>query len=118
MFVLANTYRYSWPATAMVPDLSEPGKVTPQTFQLSFEPLSRDELIAADREAARSGGDAQYSVLLKTIKGWDQVVSVENEPVPFSETALLQALKFTWFRIAAFNAYAESMSGEAARLGN
>lgn len=118
MFVLADTYRFSWPATAMVPNLSEPGKVTQQKFRISFEAMPRDEWLEINRTAAAEGSDANYAVLLEVIKGWDQVVSDENEPVPFSEATLRKAMQFSWFRTAAFTAYAEAMSGEEARLGN
>lgn len=118
MFVLSTVYRFSWPATALVPDVSQPGQVVKQRFQLSFEALPRDEWLAVSQAAALDGSDANFSVLLRVIKGWDQVISDDNEPVPFSEGALRQAMQFSWFRTAAFTSYAEALSGEAARLGN
>ena len=118
MFILSDVYRFSWPATALVPDVAQPGQVVKQHFQLSFEAMSRDGWLAVVQAASDGGSDANYEFLLRVIKGWDQVISAENEPVPFSEETLHQAMQFRWFRDAAFSSYHEAMSGEAARLGN
>lgn len=118
MFILSDVYRFSWPATAFVPDVALPGQIVKQQFQLSFEALPRDEWLAVNQAASQDGIDTNYEVLLQVIKGWDKVITNENEPVPFSEAALHRAMQFSWFRTAAFTSYAEAMSGEAARLGN
>lgn len=123
-FQLTETDRYWWPVTVRVPDPNTAGKVVEQTFNMQFEPVSRDEAIAHEEGYATCKSAAERvsherNHLMRIAKGWNEdVVGPDNKPVPFTEETFRQALQKSWFRIAVFNAYAESLNGEEARLGN
>ena len=51
-FKLAETYRYWWPVTVMVPDPQKPGNYIEQGFKAELEPLSQEELTCACEECA------------------------------------------------------------------
>lgn len=122
-FVLATTRAYWWPVTVSLPDPDNAGQVIVQRLKLLFEPRDQEaERAEQDRVAAIRDGVAQMkaerAMLMEVVKGWDDVVGRDGAVVPFSPEVLDQALRQAWFRRAAWTAYYESLSGEAARLGN
>lgn len=122
-FTLAQTVRYWWPVTVRLPDPETPGKILEQQLQVLFEPKGRDEAIAAQEayaqlDSAKERSAHEHRELADVVKGWDDVVDEEKAPIPFSEEALSRALQFSWFRAGVYEAYAQSLNGEEARLGN
>lgn len=122
-FKLAKSYRYWWPVTVRVPDPTKAGEMIEQTLRLQLEPQSRDAALAAQERAdgltkVRDLIDHEIEQTLLVVRGWDSVVDDDGEIVPFSPDALRAALQHTWFRTAVSRAIAESLNGEAARLGN
>lgn len=118
MFVLADSYRCLWPATAMVPDATQPGHVVEQKFKLLFEIMERDKVLELEEASLKDGSDWRFTMLLQVIKGWEDIVDHDGAPVRFSDETFGHAMQFSWFRFAAFNAYSQAVNGEAARLGN
>ncbi|MBY6091077.1 hypothetical protein [Maritimibacter alkaliphilus] len=122
-FTLAKSIRYWWPVTVRMPDPNTPGKIIEQQLKVLFEPKGRDEAIAAqDAYAAlgsvRERADHEHAELRDVVKGWDDVVDEDRNPVPFTEEAIQAALQLSWFRTGVYNAYADSLAGQEARLGN
>lgn len=122
-FKLSKTHRYWWPVTVRLPDPDHAGQIIEQDLRLWLEPLTRDEALAAqDRIVAaastREAVACEIEDTLRVVRGWEGVVDDDNEPVPFSEGALRQALQHSWFRNSVAEAIAASQRGEAARLGN
>lgn len=121
-FNLSKSYRYWWPVTVRSPDPENPGKVIEQKLRVQFEPLPRDEEIAwqektAKLKTARARVEDEKVQMRSVVKNWDGVLS-GSDIVPFSPEALDLALQHPWFRIGLANAFAESLSGEEARMGN
>lgn len=121
-FKIAKTHRYWWPVTVRVPDPENAGQFLEQTLRLELEPLPRTEALAAQEALAelttgREMVDHENNQTLRVVKNWEGVVD-DQGTVPFSEDALRAALEHSWFRIAAARAIADSLNGEAARLGN
>lgn len=123
-FVLAETPRYWWPVIVRVPDEKTPGQVSEQRFTMLFEP--RDQEAALDELTEIAEIDdladrlrAERAMLCRVCKGWDNdVVGDDGSPVPFTPENLDLAMQRQWFRLAVNAAYVESLSGQAARLGN
>lgn len=122
-FKLSNSHRYWWPVTVRIPDPENPGCIIEQKLKVQFEPLSRDDLLAAQEKAARLKdfrelAEHEAAQSRRIVKNWDGVVDDAGEPVPFSPEHLDRALGQSWFRKAIQDALQESMNGEEARLGN
>tara|TARA_R110000868_G_scaffold368852_1_gene631979 strand:- start:6232 stop:6612 length:381 start_codon:yes stop_codon:yes gene_type:complete len=124
-FQLAKTRRYWWPVKVRVPDAApeNAGQFVEQELKVQFEPLSRDEMIASqeaylDLTTARDVADFERQQLFRVVKDWDGVIDDDHAPVAFSEEMLATALQEEWFRTGVYAAHAESLGGEAARLGN
>lgn len=122
-FKIAKSYLYWWPVTVHMPDPANPGQFLKQEMKLQLEPQTRDEAITssealANMKTAREMIDHEIDEHLKIIRNWDGVVDEGGGPMPFSPEALKAAMQHTWFRKAISKAIAESLGGEAARLGN
>ncbi|TCP88916.1 hypothetical protein C8J31_10285 [Rhizobium sp. PP-CC-2G-626] len=120
-FKLVDKYRYWWPVIINVPDPENPGKVIKQQFKIEFEPEDIESEIARIEEIAKLPAKEQqqheHDGMRKVIKNWDEVED-DAGSVIFTPEALEKALRWNWFRIGVHRAYAESLSGGAARLGN
>lgn len=120
-FKLADRYVFWWDVAAKIPDDRRSGRHVTHPFRLQFEALSQDEARAIDAEfsslSAEERAARQHDLLYRVVLDWADVVDDEGEPVPFSRDALTRALKFPWFRLAAYDGYAAAMSG-GARVGN
>lgn len=122
-FKLTDTPRYWWPVTVRMPSPDQPGKIVNQTLKLLFEPQSRSAAIdeaeaLASLENPRDRAEAEMRQLKGVVTNWDDVTDDDGGAVAFSDEAFARALEFTWFRTAVYAAYAESLAGEEARLGN
>lgn len=122
-FVLAESARYWWPVTVRVPDEKRPGELVQQKLRVQFQPTSRDEALRAVEErasitAARDLIEHDRSQIETVVTDWSGVVDPDGNDVPFSRDALRMAIDQSWFRTAIERAYAESLYGEAGRLGN
>lgn len=122
-FTLAKKVRYWWPVTVRMPDPETPGKIVEQQLKVLFEPKSRDEALAAQDDyaqldTARARAEHEHTELKDVVKGWDDVVDDDKSPVPFTEETISAALQLSWFRTGVYAAYAESLNGQEARLGN
>lgn len=123
-FKLSQTDLYWWPVTVRVPDRRFPGKIVKQRFDMQFQPLGREEALAQEERAeacvtAREKVEVEIENLLRVVKGWNEsVVDDDDKPVPFTEETFRLALQKSWFRIGVLEAYAESLHGDEARLGN
>src|SRR5690606_18254801 len=101
----------------------KPGEFLKQTFKVEFEAEDRDEAIARNEEWAalppKERIRREDDQLRKVVKNWDDVTGADGKtPVSFSAEAFEQGLRHSWFRIGLYRAYAESLNGEAPRLGN
>ena len=122
-FKLSKSHRYWWPVTVSIPDPENPGRFVEQNLKMQFEPLGRDEQLAAQDTAAaltslRELAEHETEQARRIVKNWDGVVDDDGGPVPFSPELLDQALQQPWFRKAVQEALHQSMTGEKARLGN
>ncbi len=122
-FVLSDSNRYWWPVTVSIPDPEQPGKIMRQTLKILFEPKDQDEALNEQERIAaisvpRERMLAERAALMDVIKGWDDIVTDDKAPVPFTTENLTLALRKSWFRIGVYNAYAESLNGQEALAGN
>jgi hypothetical protein len=122
-FQLVDEYRYWWPAPVRVPDPENAGQLVKQELDLLFVPIPTDEaqLLEAEYrtlETIDARRAHENNLLIRVIAGWRGAVDDADEEIPFSEDVLRQALRFPWFRDGAYKAYWQSLSGDAARLGN
>lgn len=122
-FKLSKSHRYWWPVTVSIPDPESPGQFIKQELKIQFEPLGRDDQLAAQDTAAaltslRELADHETEQARRIVKNWDGVIGEDGGPVSFSPELLDQALQQPWFRKAVQEALHHSMTGEKARLGN
>jgi hypothetical protein len=121
MFVLTEKRRYRWPVTVRVPGTGA-GTIEEQRFIALFEAPRRDEAIveleAIEKLPPIEREDAVLASLLARVVGWEEVTDATGTPVPFDPLTLRAAAQEPWFRHALDAAYRESLTGEAARLGN
>lgn len=122
MFKLTSSHRFWATAIASIPSEATPDQKDAQSFRVLFELMPKDEsasAVDAMEVAMRSGAVAveeqERAQLVRVVKGWDDVIGDDGEPVVFSAEALDQALRFPWFRSAVTEAYVRSISGEAQR---
>lgn len=122
-FALVDSYRYWWPVTVNVPDTANPGKFLHQNLKIEFEAEPRDEAIARiekiDALPVDERADHEFDELRRLVTNWDEVTLADGiTPLPFTAEAFEKAIQFSWFRIGVYRAYADSISGDKARLGN
>lgn len=122
-FVLEASRRYWWPVKVRVPDPETAGKILEQTLKIQFEPKGRDESLSAQEvyenlHTAKERAEHEHAQLLEVCKAWDDVVDGDKSAVAFSEENFRAALQQSWFRTAVYQAYADSLNGNEARLGN
>lgn len=122
-FVLGKSDRYWWPVVVRVPDPDRAGQTVDLKLEILLEPKDQDAAMEDTERLAgivniRERASAERAVLTDVCKDWRDVVDEDGKPVPFSTDALDAALQKSWFRIGLLRAYGESLSGEAARLGN
>lgn len=122
-FVLIEKHLFWWPVTVSLPDPECPGAVMEQSFEALFLALPRDEAIEMDAAYAalktREEREAhEYDLLRRVVRDWKDVVDENNAVVAYSEAMLDKALQFAWVRTGFYRAYAQAMSGEAAKAKN
>lgn len=123
-FKMTKKYRYWWPVVVRIPDADNAGKIVEQKLKVLFEPNSRDEAMAATEAynnltSARERAEHEHAQLIGVVKDWEDVEDSETKSaMPFSTEAFAQALQHSWFRTGVYNAYADSLDGTEARLGN
>lgn len=123
-FVLTSEHVYWWPVKVKLPDPDQKraGKLIEQEFTIQFAAMPEDEArelaaeIAALPQAEREA--RQHEAILVVSRGWAGVFDENGEEVPFSAELLREAIRSPFFRLAIYNAYFASTSGEAARKGN
>lgn len=138
MFVLSETFSFSWPVSVREPDPDNPGKLLEHSFTARFELLDRDEAIANDRarveivlRLADEGDPGQLqqiredlaahdrASILRVLRGWgEDLVDFKGEPIPFNEATVQAVLKHDRVHHALQRAYQEAISEDKARLGN
>lgn len=105
MFKISQSETYSWPVRVQIP--TDDGKFHTHSFTAHFRrlPQSRfEELLAAEAK--------DRDIAAAVMSGWgDDVLDVDDNPVPFSETTLVQFLDFPGVAGAVVIAYAESLQG-------
>lgn len=123
-FQLTEQHLYWWPVTVRLPDPhpDNAGKVLEQSFKMQFEALDQDEVLAnqLEGEALHSSNDIvrhERAQLHQVCKDWT-VCDGKGQPIPFGREALDRALQKSWFRLAVWEAYSLSLTGEAAQMGN
>lgn len=122
-FVLAETPRYWWPVTVRMPHPEAAGQIIEQQLDILFEPQGQDAALdtaeaAGAATSPRDFAEQEQATLRAICRDWRGVVDDATGDVPFSDTAFSAAIQMVWFRQAVFAAYRESLTGEAARLGN
>ncbi|WP_299165792.1 hypothetical protein [uncultured Tateyamaria sp.] len=115
---------YWWPVTVRLPShiKEDAGKLTSHEFKMRFRAIDRDAALAAREEYAaltseREVVEHEVADILANCVDWDGVTS-GGTALAFTEDNLRKALQKTWFRTAVYEAMAESLSGDEARLGN
>ncbi len=119
MYVLVDTVEFWWPVTAFVPDEKVPGKHAPSPFELRFQSIDLDDQQALTDEIAalpeKEQAARQHDLLRRVIIDWRKVVDTDKQPVPFSAAMLHAAIQKSWFRLAAYTAWADAMSGRPSK---
>ena len=122
-FTIAKNHRYWWPITVRMPDPDNAGEIVEQKLLVQFEPLPRDELVAAQERATelktlREIVAHETAQAVRVVRNWEGVIDDAGDPVPFTADLLVQSLQQSWFRKAINDALTASMNGEAAASGN
>lgn len=128
-FRMTSSRLYWWPVTVSFPDPDpkKAGQVIEQECNVQFAESDRQEAHAFDEETAtllplaREGREHEW--LISRTRGWDDnVVDDKDQPIPFTEAALREAMRSNYFRIGLYTAYAQSQTGSPkrppARVGN
>lgn len=119
-FRMTSARRFWWPVTVTFPDPdpAQAGNTLTQTFKVQFEEIPREEAEALFA-SAEGQSDNETALIHRVTKGWDaDVVDDKDQPIPFSEDKLREAMQSAYFRVALWLAFAQSQTGQAARLGN
>lgn len=122
-FALVENPIVWWPVTVRVPDQDRPGKVVEQKLKMQFVIRDRDELLErqdyyATLSSDRERIETEAQDMLEIVRGWDDVVDGNGNPVAFSPEMLRAAWKWTWFRLGVHAAMAEIVLGKEAQTGN
>ncbi|MCD1634490.1 hypothetical protein K7H91_11975 [Martelella mediterranea] len=122
-FILNETNRYWWPVKVRMPDTDNPGKFATYELEILFEPESQDKAIArleaaAKLTAPRERMEHERKQLFDVCKDWRGVEDDDERALTFNADNFGRAINQSWFRQAVYNAYADSLNGEEARLGN
>lgn len=124
-FRLTNKHLYWWPVTVSVPhpDKDKAGEMLEMKFRVQFAALPREEANAiAERIRSLPVEEAeqeQFAELKRVVKDWDEdVIDDDDAPIPFSADAFNQLLEISWYRLAIYRAFAESMIAQGGRRGN
>lgn len=119
MFVLADVYEFDWPVTVKVP---VDGGIEEQACTLRYRPLPTDEAEKLAKEIAElpmaEQEAKQDELLTRTIVGWNDIRDANGRPVAFGREALAAALRWPFFKIAAYDGYTQAITGQGARVGN
>ena len=137
MFKLVKTLTTWWPVKVYEPDPENPGTFVSFEFQAEFEILDREQV--ARNEAARAAvfakfdgatgddrlrdlqrelDDLQTAEFLRVMRNWRGVIDDDNQPLTFSEQALIAALNRNHVREGISVAYSEAIDTGKARQGN
>lgn len=123
-FVLASEHVYWWPVKVKLPD-PEPkraGKTIEQEFMMQFVAIPTDEARALAEEIAALPQDErearEYDLMLHACRGWSGVFDQDDTEISFETGLLKDMLQIPFYRAGILRAYADSLTGEAARKGN
>lgn len=105
MFVLAKDPQFSWPVSVRVP--VDDGRHEVQRFTARFRLLPR-------RTLDQNSGDT-VGLLKAALVGWSEVVDDEKRPVAYSADAAEAMLAIPYVLAGLAEAYADALSGAAAR---
>lgn len=123
-FVLSSEHVYWWPVKVKLPDPdpNRAGKIIEQEFRMQFVAIPTDEARALAEEIAalppEEREEREYDLMLRAARGWSDVYDQDGEEPPFSPDLLKSVLQQQFYRVAILRAYADSLTGEAARKGN
>lgn len=122
-FIVSQNRQFWWPVLVVMPSQTVAGETEEQSFEALFEAIGHDEAKALDEERTKAASvndviSTEIAMLQRVVKGWRGVVGGDEAELAFSDEAFRAAINFTWTRKALYRAYAEAMSGEAARIKN
>lgn len=123
-FVLAAEHVYWWPVKVKLPDPEQnrAGKIIEQEFRMQFVAIPTDEARALAEEIAalppEEREEREYDLMLRAARGWTGVHDQDGEDLTYSPDLLKSMLQIPFYRAAILRAYADSLTGEAARKGN
>ncbi|MES0068796.1 hypothetical protein NKJ73_23760 [Mesorhizobium sp. M0074] len=122
-FILAKEYLYWWPIKIELPDPTNPGKWKTMSYTHQFAGVDEDAAIALGKEiealpTQEERKTREHDLLIQATRGWRDVVDEDGNEVEYSEEVFRQALQQTWYRVALYSAYANSLASPAARKGN
>lgn len=123
-FVLSPEHVYWWPVKVRLPDPDpkRAGKIVEQEFRMQFVAIPTDEARALAEEIAalppEEREEREYDLMLRAARGWSDVYDQDGEELTFSPDLLKSVLQQQFYRVAILRAYADSLTGEAARKGN
>lgn len=102
MFTLADEFRFTW-----LVQVNVPGATEPQQFQAQFRvlPQSRIEALAHDPAA----------LMREALVGWGGIRNEAGKDLAFSDETRAVLLDLPFILVALATAYADAMSGAAAR---
>ena len=122
-FILTETNQYWWPVKVQMPDRNNPGKFITYELEVLFEPESQDKALDRLEEGSkltspRARMEHERKQLFDVCRDWRGVEDEDGNAYKFTPENFRRALNQSWFRRAIYNAYADSLNGEEARLGN
>jgi len=120
-FTMTRKHRYWWPVKVAVPnpELDKAGEWLEMNFRMRFAALPREEADAISEKLKKSEGADIHADLMRVVKDWDEdIIDADGKPIPFSPEAFAELLQISWYRMAVYRAWGDSLIGEAARRGN
>lgn len=123
-FVLASEHVYWWPVKVKAPDPDpdRAGKIVAQEFEMQFIAIPTDEARALAEEIAalplEEREAREYDLMLRACRNWRGVYRDDGSEIMFDVDLLKSVLQIAFYRAGILRAYADSLTGEAARKGN
>lgn len=122
-FVPTEERLFWWPVSVRTPDPDKPGAVVVEKYEARFRALTRSRALVIEQAMRAAGSDAERSdrehdLLRETVVDLRGIEGADGEALAFTPLLLDQLIEFSWHRAGLYEAYAQAMRGEEARIKN
>lgn len=99
----------NWPV--VIPTALDGGKIRKDEIFVDYEILLQSEADDIGRTASQAGESGDKAILLRTVKAINGMVDDTNNPIPFNDDTLADALERVNQRLAMTNSFWDVMAG-------